>query len=214
MRTLSAVVAVVALTGGLSLAGTVAAFADSPTPYPEPLPAIAPIPQPGPDQHLVQWVDGSTYVFPCGTPTPEIINTLTTDWEITQWIQGTEYAISRGRHITVTTTDNAQWPVGVTCGTADNSGAAPAGFPSTFSPLWTGPTPVPTTAVPYTAAPAPTTTAPVAPAPTPTAATAVHPQAPSQPAVPAAAPVAVPQVVPAVPSALLTEWQRMVHRIF
>lgn len=211
MRTLTAVV-VIALTGALSIGGATAAFADSPVITPEPLATVAPIPQPGPGQHLDQWIDGSTYVFPCGTPTPEIINTLTTDWEITQWIQGKEYAVNEGRHITVTTTDNAHWPVGVTCGTADTSDAPPAGLPPTFSPLWVGPIPSPTsvTVVPYTAAPAPAPAAPAAPAPTPTAAPVVRPQAPSQPSVPAAAPVAVAKTAPSAP---LTQWQRIVHRI-
>lgn len=217
MRTLTAVV-VIAVTGALSIMGAAAAFADSPAITPEPLATVAPIPQPGPGQRLDQWVDGSTYVFPCGTPTPEIINVVTTDWEITQWIQGKEYAVNEGRHITVTTTDNAHWPVGVTCGTADTSGAPPAGLPSTFSPLWVGPIPSPAsvTVVPYTAAPAPApaSAAPVAPTSAPAAAAVSQPPVAPQTAVIAPAPAVAPIITPAIPNALISVWARMQHRIF
>lgn len=200
---LGALIAAATITGG-------AAFADSPTPVPETLLTVAPIPRPGPGQHLVQWVDGSTYVYPCGTPTPEIINVLTTDWEITQWIQGTEYAVDRGRYPLVTTTAIAKLPDGVNCGTSIVEAAPPAGWPSTFSPLWVGPipSPAPVTAVPYAAPATPAAAAPAAPA-------VVSPSpASSQPPVAATTPAATALVAPVISVALLTMWQRMVHRIF
>lgn len=204
---LGALIAVATIIGG-------AAFADSPTPVPEPLAIVAPIPKPGPGQHLVQWVDGSTYIYPCGTPTPEIIHVLSTDWEITQWIQGAEYAVDRGRYPTVTTTDIAKLPDGVSCGTVIVEVARPTGWPPTFSPLWVGPipAPAPVTVVPLAAPSTPTAAAPAAPAvvsPSP-ASSQPHPAAATTPA--ATAPV--PPVIPAIPVALLTEWQRMQHRVF
>lgn len=197
----------VAVAIALSITGATAAFADDQGP----VPSADPIPQPGPGQHLDQWVDGMTYVYPCGTPSVEVVRTLTTDWEITQWIQGAEYAVKRGRHVDVTTTDNTWMPAGETCGTTTGN-PPPADYPPTFSPLWAEPTPTPTV-VPYASEPASAAAQP-APASEP-AAPASRPAAPQPPMVSLATPASAPAVPAAstIPAALLTEWQRMVHRM-